>query len=80
MMHCPFCGKSAHTRSSRYLSDNVKQRYHQCTNVHCSATFRTLESIDEIIHQPAKPVTAERPTPQAEPRRVSGCYRSPFSH
>ncbi|MGY0335992.1 ogr/Delta-like zinc finger family protein, partial [Edwardsiella tarda] len=55
-------------------------RYHQCTNVHCSATFRTLESIDEIIHQPAKPVTAERPTPQAEPRRVSGCYRSPFSH
>ncbi|MCW4543411.1 ogr/Delta-like zinc finger family protein, partial [Klebsiella oxytoca] len=28
MMHCPFCKKSAHTRTSRYLSENVKQRYH----------------------------------------------------
>ncbi|HBX9993045.1 ogr/Delta-like zinc finger family protein, partial [Klebsiella pneumoniae] len=26
MMHCPFCKKSAHTRTSRYLSENVKQR------------------------------------------------------
>ncbi|MGU6060557.1 ogr/Delta-like zinc finger family protein, partial [Klebsiella pneumoniae] len=23
MMHCPFCKKSAHTRTSRYLSENV---------------------------------------------------------
>ncbi|EPL2173842.1 ogr/Delta-like zinc finger family protein, partial [Klebsiella pneumoniae] len=27
MMHCPFCKKSAHARTSRYLSENVKQRY-----------------------------------------------------
>ncbi|MGK2554584.1 ogr/Delta-like zinc finger family protein, partial [Klebsiella pneumoniae] len=47
MMHCPFCKKSAHTRTSRYLSENVKQRYHQCTNIECSATFRTTEAIDE---------------------------------
>ncbi|HBT8314912.1 ogr/Delta-like zinc finger family protein, partial [Pseudomonas aeruginosa] len=40
MMHCPFCKKSAHARTSRYLSENVKQRYHQCTNIECSATFR----------------------------------------
>ncbi|EIW8772453.1 transcriptional regulator, partial [Klebsiella pneumoniae] len=26
MMHCPFCKKSAHARTSRYLSENVKQR------------------------------------------------------
>ncbi|HBX2637224.1 TPA: transcriptional regulator, partial [Klebsiella pneumoniae] len=25
MMHCPFCKKSAHARTSRYLSENVKQ-------------------------------------------------------
>ncbi|MEY1566824.1 ogr/Delta-like zinc finger family protein, partial [Escherichia coli] len=31
MMHCPFCKTAAHTRTSRYLSENVKQRYHQCT-------------------------------------------------
>ncbi|MEP9077467.1 ogr/Delta-like zinc finger family protein, partial [Enterobacter hormaechei] len=26
MFHCPFCKTSAHSRTSRYLSDNVKQR------------------------------------------------------
>ncbi len=41
MFHCPFCKTSAHARTSRYLSDNVKQRYHQCVNIECSATFRT---------------------------------------
>ena len=41
--------KSAHARTSRYLSENVKQRYHQCTNIECSATFRTTEAIDEVI-------------------------------
>ncbi|HHC2151100.1 TPA: ogr/Delta-like zinc finger family protein, partial [Klebsiella pneumoniae] len=25
MFHCPFCKTSAHSRTSRYLSDNVKQ-------------------------------------------------------
>ncbi|HFZ9329736.1 TPA: ogr/Delta-like zinc finger family protein, partial [Salmonella enterica subsp. enterica serovar Java] len=27
MFHCPFCKKTAHVRTSRYLSENVKQRY-----------------------------------------------------
>jgi hypothetical protein len=31
-------------RTSRYMSENVKQSYHQC-HMHCSATFRTHESI-----------------------------------
>lgn len=80
MMHCPFCKTAAHTRTSRYLSENVKQRYHQCTNIECSSTFRTIESIDEVICPPpeaAKPVpeTATRP-----PRKVKGCYSSPFRH
>jgi transcriptional regulator NrdR family protein len=60
MMRCPFCKKAAHVRTSRYLSDSVKQSYHQCINVFCSATFRTVESIDEVIHQPAK---KEEPEP-----------------
>lgn len=29
MFHCPFCKTSAHSRTSRYMSDNVEQRYHQ---------------------------------------------------
>ena len=71
MMHCPFCKKSAHARTSRYLSENVKQRYHQCTNIECSATFRTTEAIDEVIRPPAEkaPPVAEPVTPPA-PRKV----------
>lgn len=46
MMRCPYCKQAAHVRTSRYLSDNVKQSYLQCVNVFCSATFRTTESID----------------------------------
>ncbi|EPY7299450.1 MULTISPECIES: ogr/Delta-like zinc finger family protein [Klebsiella] len=30
MFHCPFCKTSAHSCTSRYMSDNVEQRYHQC--------------------------------------------------
>ncbi|EML3062101.1 TPA: ogr/Delta-like zinc finger family protein [Klebsiella pneumoniae] len=62
MMHCPFCKKSAHARTSRYLSESVKQRYHQCTNIECSATFRSTEAIDEVI----RPL-AEKTPPVAEP-------------
>ena len=66
MMHCPSCKKSAHTRTSRYLSENVKQRYHQCTNIECSATFHTIEAIDEVIWPPAEktPPVAEPVTPR----------------
>ena len=80
MMHCPFCKKAAHTRTSRYLSENVKQRYHQCTNIECSSTFRTIESIDEVIRPPAE---AAKPVPETTtrtPRKVKGCYSSPFRH
>lgn len=64
MMRCPFCKKAAHVRTSRYLSDNVKQSYLQCVNVYCSATFRTIESIDEVIHRPTE---KEAPEPAPAP-------------
>ncbi|WNN52381.1 ogr/Delta-like zinc finger family protein [Hafnia alvei] len=54
MMLCPFCQCPAHTRTSRYLSGTVKQIYYQCTNVLCSATFKTVESVDKVI-QPPRP-------------------------
>ena len=69
MMRCPFCKKAAHVRISRYLSENVKQSYLQCINVFCSATFRTVESIDEVIRplmekEPSEP----EPTTSVAPR------------
>ncbi|MFQ1225323.1 ogr/Delta-like zinc finger family protein [Klebsiella pneumoniae] len=66
MMRCPFCKNASHVRTSRYLSDNVKQSYHQCVNVYCSATFRTVESIEEVIHRPPEK-EAQEPAPVAPP-------------
>lgn len=53
MMHCPFCKSPARTRSSRYLSEKVKQSYYQCTNIVCSASFRAMTAVDKIIQSPA---------------------------
>ena len=52
MFHCPICQYAAHTRSSRYLSENTKERYNQCQNINCSCTFKTHESIADIIVEP----------------------------
>ncbi|MBP2194746.1 ogr/Delta-like zinc finger family protein [Pantoea cypripedii] len=45
MMHCPECQTAAHAKSSRYVSKETKERYHQCTNINCSCTFKTMESV-----------------------------------
>lgn len=80
MMRCPYCKQPAHVRTSRYLSDNVKQSYLQCVNVFCSTTFRTIESIDEVIRPPAE----EKPEPpQTVPEttpRILDCARSSLRH
>lgn len=49
MMHCPKCQTAAHAKSSRYISRETKERYHQCQNINCSCTFKTHESIAGII-------------------------------
>ncbi|WP_312633998.1 ogr/Delta-like zinc finger family protein [Pseudescherichia sp.] len=81
MMRCPFCRTAAHVRTSCYMSDSIKESYLQCENVLCSATFKTYESIFEVIRSPVvdeKP--APVPTAPAAPRQVKGCYSSPFRH
>lgn len=49
MMHCPLCQTAAHAKSSRYISKETKERYHQCQNINCSCTFKTHESIAAMI-------------------------------
>lgn len=62
MMHCPVCNHVAHTRSSRYLSESTKERYHQCQNINCSCTFATHESVARVISRPTDIVpTAPHP-------------------
>ncbi|TCL48152.1 Ogr/Delta-like zinc finger protein [Raoultella planticola] len=82
MMRCPNCGQAAHVRTSKYMSVNVKESYLQCQNVYCSTTFKTHESIFEIIRAPEgvkKPEPAP-PETKAIRNKVKGCYSSPFSH
>ncbi len=64
MFHCPHCKHAAHTRTSRYLSENIKQRYHQCTNIHCSCTFVTMEAIERIIARPPANSSPDESAPQ----------------
>lgn len=52
MMKCPVCKHAAHTRTSRYITDTMKEIYYQCRNVECSATFKAIESVDRIISKP----------------------------
>ncbi|WP_271460995.1 ogr/Delta-like zinc finger family protein [Pantoea leporis] len=58
MMNCPLCGKAAHTRSSFQVSATTKERYNQCQNINCSCTFKSHETVSEIIMKPGtvKPV------------------------
>ncbi|WP_081712353.1 ogr/Delta-like zinc finger family protein, partial [Asticcacaulis benevestitus] len=49
MFHCPLCQTAAHARTSRYLSQHTKERYHQCQNINCGHTFKTMETYDSAI-------------------------------
>ncbi|HDT6006952.1 hypothetical protein FMK66_24510 [Klebsiella michiganensis] len=63
------------------MSENVKESYLQCQNVYCSTTFKTHESIFEIIRSPAETKKPEPVSPKIKTiRKVKGCYSSPFSH
>ncbi|MBP1521474.1 ogr/Delta-like zinc finger family protein [Salmonella enterica subsp. enterica serovar Worthington] len=65
------------------MSDSVKESYLQCQNVPCSATFKTHESIFEVILTIRSPVVNEKPAPvPTAPWHPSGkgCYSSPFRH
>ncbi|HCJ0009280.1 TPA: DNA-binding transcriptional regulator [Salmonella enterica subsp. enterica serovar Infantis] len=54
MMHCPLCQSAAHARTSRYLSMETKERYHQCQNINCGCTFMTHETLARFIVKPGE--------------------------
>jgi len=54
MMHCPLCQTAAHAKSSRYVSRETKERYHQCQNINCSCTFKTHETVTGMIVSPGQ--------------------------
>ncbi|MGA7588206.1 MAG: ogr/Delta-like zinc finger family protein [Rouxiella badensis] len=80
MMRCPICAHAAHTRTSRYLTERTKEAYYQCQNIECSCSFKSVESVDKIISQPAsKPVDKPMAVPAAMVKRNTlGRYGSGF--
>lgn len=78
MMHCPYCKSPAHTKSSRYMSEQVKERYHQCTNLDCSCTFKTSESITKVITAPPRPEAEIVAVPPPKQAQTLGRYGSSF--
>jgi len=54
MMRCPKCQRAAQALSSRYLSTNTKERYHQCQNINfrivSKPAFGTKQSDIGIRH------------------------------
>jgi len=78
MMHCPYCKSPAHAKSSRYMSEQVKERYHQCTNLDCSCTFKTNESITKVITAPPPEHVEEVVSVPVKERQTLGRYGSAF--
>ncbi|WP_345945698.1 ogr/Delta-like zinc finger family protein [Sodalis sp. dw_96] len=45
-------------RSSRYLSEQVKESYYQYQNLQCPCTFKSVESVNRIITRLLEPKIA----------------------
>ncbi|WP_407223659.1 ogr/Delta-like zinc finger family protein [Enterobacter roggenkampii] len=54
MMNCPLCQHAAHTRSSVQITKQTKERYNQCQNINCGCTFKSHETVADIIMNPGK--------------------------
>ncbi|AXK26608.1 ogr/Delta-like zinc finger family protein [Serratia marcescens] len=76
MMRCPFCRSGAHTRTSRYLTEQTKEAYYQCQNIDCSSTFKTRESIEHVIRQPLPTQPLMAPVSPPPQQRMLNRYGS----
>ena len=56
-------GNATHIRSSQQISSNTKERYNQCQNINCGATFVSHETVTRFI---LKPKLIERVEPHCQ--------------
>jgi hypothetical protein len=52
---CPHCEAAAHVRSSRAVTDMVRQLFYACTNFECGCTFGAQLEITHQISPSARP-------------------------
>lgn len=48
-LHCPTCGQPARVRTSRPLSETVRELYLECTNPRCRTIFQSMVEATKII-------------------------------
>nr|WP_159464937.1 ogr/Delta-like zinc finger family protein [Scandinavium goeteborgense] len=68
MMNCPLCQHAAHTRSSVQITQKTKERYNQCQNINCGCTFKSHETVADIIMSPGQ----TNPVPPHPDRKQQG--------
>lgn len=67
-MHCPVCGHMAHVRTSRPLSDTVREQYLHCTNARCQTVFKGLVEVSTIVGPSLLPIDEQTPASLHLPR------------
>lgn len=58
-LHCPVCGKRAHIRTSRPLSDMVTEQYYACLNPKCRTVFVGLVEVSRIVGESLLPTDVQ---------------------
>lgn len=46
---CPVCDANAYVRTSRALSNRVREQYLHCSNTRCGCIFKVLAEVSTII-------------------------------
>jgi hypothetical protein len=67
-MHCPVCGQMAHVRTSRPLSETVREQYLHCTNERCQTVFKGLVEVSTIVGPSLLPPDEQSPVSRRLPR------------
>lgn len=67
-MHCPVCGHVAHVRTSRPLSETVREQYLHCTNARCQTVFKGLVEVSTIVGPSLLPIDEQTPASRRLPR------------
>lgn len=52
LVNCPVCGSKSRVAASGQITNETREQYNQCLNIHCSVTFVTLTSLVRIIKSP----------------------------
>lgn len=55
MYPCPACNNKVKARTSRILSEYVKEKYYRCSNPVCLCSFKTYECFEHFITKTIDP-------------------------